>query len=98
MYKQEVPLNRIKFLVGGVALLGLVGAAQAGPKSYEVDPNHSIFGFTASTLLLDVQGRFEKYKVTVSGDPDTLADAKVQVEIDPASITTGIKSRDNHLR
>jgi len=91
-------LNRIKLLVGSVALLGLVGAAQAGSKSFEVDPNHSIFGFTASTLLFDVQGHFEKYKVTVSGDPDTLADAKVQVEIDAASLTTGIKNRDTHLR
>ncbi len=91
-------MNRIKLLVGSVALLGLVGAAQAGSKSFEVDPNHSIFGFTASTLLFDVQGHFEKYKVTVSGDPDTLADAKVQVEIDAASLTTGIKNRDTHLR
>lgn len=91
-------MNRIKLLVGSVALLGLVGAAQAGSKSFEVDPNHSIFGFTASTLLFDVQGHFDKYKVTVSGDPDTLADAKVQVEIDAASLTTGIKNRDTHLR
>lgn len=91
-------MNRIKLLVGGIALLGLVGAAQAGPKSFEVDPNHSLFAFTASTLLFDVQGHFDKYKVTVSGDPDTLADAKVAIEIDAASISTNNKTRDTHLK
>jgi polyisoprenoid-binding protein YceI len=78
----------MKLLVGSVAMLGLV----------EVDPNHSIFGFTASTILFDVQGRFDKYKVDISGDPDTLADAKVQIELDAKSISTGIKGRDDHLR
>ena len=91
-------MNRIKLLVGSIALLGLVGAAQAGPKSFEIDPNHSLFAFNASTLLFDVPGRFDKYKITVSGDPDTLADAKVQIEIDAASINTNNKPRDMHLR
>jgi polyisoprenoid-binding protein YceI len=91
-------VNSSQLLIGSVAFLGLVGVAQAGPKTFEVDPNHTILGFTASTLLFDVQGRFDKYKVQVSGDPDTLADAKVQIEIEAKSIATSNKTRDGHLQ
>lgn len=34
----------------------------------------------------------------VSGDPDTLADAKIRVEVDAESIQTSNKGRDEHLR
>ena len=91
-------MNHSKLVLGGAVLLGLVSVAQAGAKHFEVDANHSIFGFTASTILFDVQGKFDKYKVDVSGDPDTLADAKVQIELDAKSIQTGVKGRDDHLR
>jgi polyisoprenoid-binding protein YceI len=91
-------VNRLKLFLGSALLFGLIGLADAGAKTFGVDSNHSIFGFTASTILFDVQGRFESYKVQVSGDPDTLADAKVQIEIDAKSISTDNKTRDNHLR
>lgn len=91
-------MNRFKLFVGGAVLMGLVGVAQAAVKYFEVDSNHTILGFTASTLLFDVQGRFDKYKVDVSGDPETLADAKVRVELDVKSIQTSNKTRDEHLR
>jgi polyisoprenoid-binding protein YceI len=87
-----------QLLLGGAALLGLIGIAHAGVKAFDVDANHSIFGFTASTILFDVQGHFDKYKVEVSGDPETLANAKVQIEIDPKSVNTDNKKRDEHLR
>jgi polyisoprenoid-binding protein YceI len=91
-------MNRRPLFLASAALFGLVATAAAESKSFEVDANHSIFGFTASTILFDVQGHFEKYKVTVSGDPETAADAKVMIELDTKSINTGIKGRDDHLR
>lgn len=91
-------MKRFKLFIGSAVLAGLVGIAQAAVKKFEVDPNHTILGFTASTVLFDVQGRFDKYKVEVSGDPDTLADAKIRVEIDAKSIQTSNKTRDEHLR
>ena len=91
-------MNSSKLLIGSVALLGLVGVAHAATKVFEVDPNHTIIGFTAATVLFDVQGHFDKYKVQVSGDPDTLADAKVQIEVDIKSISTNNKTRDGHLQ
>lgn len=91
-------MKRSHLLLGSAALFGFVSIAQAAVKQFEVDANHSIFGFTASTLLFDVQGHFDKYKVQASGDPETLADAKVQIEIDAKSINTANKTRDDHLR
>lgn len=75
----------------------LVAQAGAAEKKFTADTNHTIIGFTASTLLFDVPGHFEKYKVNISGDPDTAADAKIKLEIDAASIFTDNKTRDKHL-
>ena len=91
-------MNRSKLFFGSVALLGLVGVAHAATKFFETDTNHTHIGFTASTVLFDVPGRFDSYKVQVSGDPDTLADAKVQIEIDTKSVATNNKTRDKHLQ
>jgi polyisoprenoid-binding protein YceI len=90
---RHAPLLRIALLT----LLPLA-AAHAATKAFEVDTNHTSIGFTAGTFLFDVQGRFTRYKVQISGDPDTGADAKVRLEIDAASIDTGNKSRDKHLQ
>ncbi len=75
-----------------------VSSALAEGKKFEVDSNHTIIGFTASTVLFDVPGRFDKYKVDISGDPETGADAKVKVEIETKSVQTENKTRDKHLR
>ncbi len=91
-------MNRTKLLLGSIALLGLVGVAHAATKYFEVDPNHTNLGFTASTVLFDVQGHFDDYKVSVIGDPDTLAGGQVQIEIDTKSISTANKNRDTHLQ
>lgn len=72
--------------------------AQAPSKTFEVDKAHSYFSFAASTILFDVPGRFEKYDVQISGDPDTLANAQVRVELDASSVNTDNTTRDNHLR
>ena len=90
-------MKRSKLLFAGIALLGLVGVAQAATKYFEVDPNHTILGFTAATVLFDVPGHFEKYQVQVIGDPDTLAGAQVQIEIETKSISTSNEKRDGHL-
>lgn len=82
-----------------VALLLLsASTALAAEKTWEPDNAHTVIGFRAATVLFDVPGRFEKSTVTLSGDPEAPAGAKVRVEIDAASVTTGIDQRDDHLR
>ena len=69
----------------------------AADKTFTPDTIHSRIGFTAKTLF-KVEGTFGKYATTISGDPDTLDNAKVRLEIDVASIDTRNKTRDGDLK
>lgn len=91
-------IARSLMLVPALSLGLLCGVARAEVQSFEVDTNHTIIGFKASTVLFDVPGHFNRYKVQISGDPATGKDAKVRVEIDAASVDTGNAGRDKHLR
>ncbi len=70
----------------------------AGPQTFTPDTNHTIFGFRASTLLFDVPGRFDRYKLNIKGDPADLAGASIRVELDATSVDTANALRDKHLR
>lgn len=70
----------------------------AGDKIFTTDTNHTVLGFKASTLLFDVPGRFNRYKVAIQGDPATPSTVEIRVEIDVKSINTSNKMRDEHLR
>ena len=80
-----------------LASLLLIVPALASDKTLTPDTIHSRISFTAKTLF-KVEGSFGKYSTDISGDPDTLENAKVKLEIDVASIDTGNKSRDGHLK
>lgn len=81
-----------------VLSIGLLAPAFAGDLAFKPDTNHTVLGFRAATLLFKVPGAFRAYKVEISGDPATLADARVKLLIDAKSIDTAITARDNHLR
>ncbi|MFT3928030.1 MAG: YceI family protein [Myxococcales bacterium] len=89
--------NVVKFALGWLLVTALVGVAFAEFKPLKLDTVHSRVGFTASTLLFSVEGRFNKYEVLVDGDPTKPAQAKVTVNIDAASIDTDNDKRDEHL-
>jgi len=77
-------------------VLALPLAAQT--KAFRVDTNHTVFGFKASTLLFDVPGRFDRYKVSIQGDPVDLSGVQIRVELEARSINTSNRKRDEHLR
>lgn len=82
-----------------LAVLGIVfvtSTALAAP--LKLDRTHSKVGFTAETLLFDVDGEFGEYTVEVEGDPSKPTVAKVKVTIDVASIDTQNQKRDDHLK
>ena len=81
-----------------LAVLWLGSVAAAAYTPLDLDTTHSKVGFTAETLLFDVDGEFEDYTVEVDGDPNKPESARIRVTIDAGSIDTKNKKRDDHLR
>jgi polyisoprenoid-binding protein YceI len=81
-----------------LSALALISPLAAGTKTFTPDTNHSFFGFKAATVLFDVPGRFERYKLNIQGDPADLTTVKIKVELDTKSVNTANKMRDDHLR
>lgn len=81
-----------------LAALALMVPAFAGDMTFKPDTTHTVLGFRAATLLFKVPGAFRSYKAEISGDPASLANAKVTLSIDTKSIDTANETRDNHLR
>ncbi|MGB8329405.1 MAG: YceI family protein, partial [Polyangiales bacterium] len=67
----------------GVLLLGSTALAAFAP--LELDRVHSKVGFTAATVLFDVDGQFKDFTVNIDGDPSKPETVKVEANIDVAS-------------
>lgn len=66
--------------------------------TWTLDPAHTNVGFIARYLMVTkVQGRFTQFTGTVNIGDDP-RDAKVDLTIQAASITTEVPDRDTHLR
>ena len=73
-------------------------AAVAG-LTWRIDPSHSTIGFSVKHMMFaTVRGRFGSFRGAIRFERDRPDDAEVEVEIDVASIDTGITKRDDHLR
>ncbi|MEU6086704.1 YceI family protein [Streptomyces sp. NPDC047085] len=68
------------------------------PGTWLFDPPHTAIRFIAKHVgMAHVHGRFTRFNGGIRIAPD-MADSQVSVRIDASSITTGNKTRDNHLR
>lgn|SRR5690625_5194147 len=66
---------------------------------WHVDAAHSYVGFSVRHMMISkVHGNFTQLEGTVEGDPNKLADTKINFKIDVNSINTNNEDRDNHLR
>jgi polyisoprenoid-binding protein YceI len=64
-----------------------------------IDSDHTAAGFSIRHLMIaNVRGHFNKITGTIHFDPSDVTHSSVEVTIDAASICTGIKKRDEHLR
>lgn len=64
-----------------------------------IDPDHSVACFAVRYMTItNVRGMFNKLSGTVLFDPPHVSRASVSAEINVASIDTGVKKRDDHLR
>jgi polyisoprenoid-binding protein YceI len=66
---------------------------------WNIDTTHSAIGFSVRHMVIaKVRGRFREWNGTVRLDGNDPTRGSVEVEIDAASIDTGVLDRDNHLR
>ena len=93
-------MNRQSMLTG-LLVFGLSIAAQAKKAEsgkYQIDPMHSKVGFEIAHLVIStVEGSFKNF----SGDVeigDDFSKSKVNASVAVASIDTGVKDRDEHLK
>ncbi len=92
-------MRRLTALVAVLAAAGLAAPAFAGTTHWTFDPVHTEVNFEVPYMMFSsVDGKFLKFKGTVTLDDGDVTKSKVDVTIDPASITTGNKMRDRHLR
>jgi polyisoprenoid-binding protein YceI len=82
-----------------VQTLQRTGVAVDAGAMWTIDPIHSTIGFSIKHMIFaTVHGRFNGFRGTIRFDGDRSHDASVEVQIDAASIDTGIGKRDEHLR
>jgi len=68
------------------------------PGKFDIDPAHTRVGFVAKHLMVSkVRGGFTKTSGTIVIAEDPLQ-SHVEVDIDAASIDTGVADRDGHLK
>jgi polyisoprenoid-binding protein YceI len=68
-------------------------------ETWSIDTAHSGISFSVRHMVFaKVRGRFGSWRGSVRLDEEDLARSSVSVEIDAASIDTGVADRDNHLR
>jgi polyisoprenoid-binding protein YceI len=66
---------------------------------YVLDTSHSRLGFSARhAMVTKVRGHFDGFSGTAHIDAETPANSKVELTIDPATVSTGSPDRDGHLR
>ncbi|MFF5231232.1 YceI family protein [Dactylosporangium sp. NPDC000521] len=74
------------------------GVAIPTPGKFDIDPAHTRVSFVAKHLMVSkVRGGFTRATGTIVIAEDPLQ-SHVEVEIDAASIDTGVADRDGHLR
>ena len=66
---------------------------------YDIDPAHTNIGFSAKHLAVaTVRGRFDRFEGFFEGAAEDPTQARGEVKIDVASLTTHTDQRDAHLR
>lgn len=66
--------------------------------TWKVDPAHTKISFTVKHLMISkVRGTFDTFDVTIV-TAENPKDSTIEAVIDVASVNTGVKDRDNHLR
>lgn len=88
-----------RFLGTAIAALLFTLPSLGFASTWKIDPDHSHVGFKVRHLMVsNVKGSFGKLQGVVHVDDKDITRSKVTATIDTASIDTGVKKRDDHLR
>lgn len=100
MSEKRQSMKRSLRITLGAALATLLVSSTvlASFSALKLDTVHSKVGFTAATVLFDVDGAFEKFSVSIDGDPSKPETVKVEANIEVASLNTNNAKRDKHLK
>ncbi|MEW6220728.1 MAG: YceI family protein [Thermodesulfobacteriota bacterium] len=81
-------------------LLGALLAAPAGAEvpAWSLDTAHSNFFFDVRHIFSSIRGSFPEYSGSIRFDPANPGASSVRLEIEVASVETGVAKRDGHLR
>ncbi len=83
----------------GTVVLGLLQSWSWGAQQYRIEPGWSTVEFAVKNFGVNtVEGQFREFEGTVNYDPSDVTKSSVDVSINTASVDTGIKKRDEHLR
>ena len=88
-----------RYIIPMIALVFLAIPIFTQAATWQIDPAHSSFQFKIRHLTVsNVKGEFSKSRGVVTIDDQNIANLKVEVFIDTASVNTGNSQRDEHLR
>ncbi|MFE9257274.1 YceI family protein [Streptomyces sp. NPDC006879] len=84
---------------GGVATLQVDPALASLTGDYRIDPAHSSIGFTVRhAMVTNVRGSFAEHEGALHLDGTDPARSTAEIQVQIASVDTGIADRDGHLR
>lgn len=86
-----------RLILSIIAVFTIGSAAQAA--EWNIDTYHTNALFSIRHLMVsDVQGMFPEVRGVVNFDEKDITKSSVKVEIDVASVNTGVAQRDSHLK
>ncbi len=81
-----------------LAAFSFLAVSSVRAEVYGFDKAHSQIGFAVRHILSPVHGEFKDYDGTIHFDPKKPEDARINVTIQTASISTDNEMRDHHLQ
>ncbi len=86
-------------LVVAASLAFATEDARAATERFNVDPDHSIVGFSVVHMVVSkTTGRFKDYTGFIEMDPDAMTVKSIEAMIQTLSLDTNHGKRDTHLR
>lgn len=88
----------IKFVTIVCCMFLWAGNIKAAATEWRIDSPHSSVYFDIRHIFSTVRGEFRDFSGTFHFDPDNLQESSMSFTIEAASIDTGNRNRNNHLR